>query len=255
MKQVFCLALALVWSVHVAASADCMGRSTWERMIEAKGGRQNLEAVHSLFVDKTYSWRQFLVRRNIEVRTLYRLPDFVWSWFDNGTPQLGISLYQAYLDRDLTLRVAGPSRNPRIASERAIRPEHHPLEVLPILLLETRWLKPSFGACVKEGNETVVEAVFDQMPWTYRYHLRDGIYLPHRVELVRPNVNEIHEMTQYKLTQGIWFPSSYQMKYGNLPAPIYQMKYSIDPNYDETLPDREPSVDDGPDAWRGLRTR
>src|SRR5258706_10357318 len=78
---------------------SCDAQATWERMVEAKGGRTSLHRVESFLVRGSDTSWHGLVRRHIELTTLYVFPDFAWSWFDHGTSILGSSVTQFYADR------------------------------------------------------------------------------------------------------------------------------------------------------------
>src|ERR1700686_5101877 len=99
------------------AGEPCDAKAVWERLIQAKGGRANLEALQTLLVSKTYTWRQFLVQHRFESHTLYRFPDFMWSWVDYGVPTLGVRASQSYLERGYSLSVLGPTANPETTRE------------------------------------------------------------------------------------------------------------------------------------------
>ena len=237
-----------------SAKEACDARAVWERMIEAKGGRERLQSVQAMFVLRTYTWRQALVRHRLENRTLYRFPDFLWSWFDSGTQTLGITVSQSNLALGHSLSVLGPSVNPKLKRE-LLAPGVLPFREIPVLLLETRWMKPSLFGCSIDGWTTTLEASFDGIPFPYRYYLQGKAELPHRVEMPEGRGVRMYLLRDYKQTDGLMLPVTFRSEYGSLPSPTYTVRYEINPDYDPKLLDREPSLEAGPDAWRNPAVR
>ena len=221
-------------------------------MIEAKGGRAKLNSIETFFTFGEYVWRNFLVSHRLQTRGFDRFPDFSWHWYDNGTAMFGIEISHCYYDRGYCLSVSGTSLNPQ-PKRRAIDPEYPPFQEITALLLETRWRKPVLGGCSVQAGDTTIEASFDDAP--YLFHLPNGASLPDRVDVTEPRGTSTHILSGYEPFDGVTLPTRYKYVYGRLPSVILKMKYEINPDYDRSLPNREPSQSEGPDSWRNPKTK
>jgi len=233
----------------LANAESCDAKATWEKMILAKGGRERLDSVQSLLVSESYSSRRFLSSHRIERRKLFRFPDFVWSWDDIGAP-FGVTVSQADFDRGYGLSVRGPSASPHVEREPVARNSLQAFGEAAMLLLETRWTKPILVGCEVEGWTTIIEVHFPDDPYSLTYHLERDSYLPSRVDRPEGRGTLIYRLSGYAPVRGIMLPGKFRLEFGTLPAPLFDRKYEINPDYDRLLPDREPSVQAGPNAWR-----
>ena len=243
---------ALASAKTMAQTTPCNAQSVWERMIEAKGGRSKLHSVDTLFVSGDYVWRNLLVTHRLQVRDLYRFPDFLWGWYNNGTAMLGTSISHCYLDRGLCLVVLGPSQNPQVGRQ-PIDPSTSVLQEVSVLLLETRWRKPVLGACSELGGAPTIEAIYNDL--SYLFHLPKDATLPDRVDIVEPRGTTTYTLSGYERFDGVMLPTRHERAYGMRPPLVLKMKYEINPDYDRSLPNREPSLSEGPDSWRNPKTK
>lgn len=228
----------------------CDATATWERMIEAKGGRPALDAVGTLFRAGAYEWRQFLVRHRIDERTLYRFPDFKWSWYDSGTDQLGVEASKIYVDRGYGFSILGPGSRPAIR-RRTIIDKFEPFAEAVVLLMETRWLKPLTISCAVQGWTTTVDVQFPGASDTLRYYLQRDATLPNRVDFLRAgSMIERCHLEGYQRFGGLLLPTKLRRDSSRAPGPTLTFKYEVNPNYDPQITEGMPSLDAGPDAWR-----
>src|SRR6185369_14604272 len=109
------LVVAFLCALMLGKAEDtCDANAVWEKMVEAKGGRERLDSIKTLYTSTTYMNHVFLSRHRIEERAIYRFPDFVWSWSDLGSAQLGVMVSQTYVDKGYALSVRGPSSHPKV---------------------------------------------------------------------------------------------------------------------------------------------
>src|SRR5260370_26204093 len=165
MIPIIALILLGAFSLTAQTSAQtCDARLVWERMIEAKGGREKLNDIESLLVkgDKI-SWHG-LSKRHVVLRTLYRFPDFVWSWFDHGVSTLGTSVSQCDANRGVLIGADDSGRLTRGPAHLHISPME------PAFLLETRWMRPTLDGGLVSGSTTAVTVPFSQIPYPLTHY-------------------------------------------------------------------------------------
>ena len=221
----------------------CNAGEIWERLIEAKGGRENLARIESLLVkgDEFY-WRG-LSRDHLTARMLFRFPDFTWSWFDYGNSIFPVSVTQSYADTGIRIRDEGVGLNKD-------KSDYHPWQQVPVLLLETRWMRPVLESCSSSEGTTTLTVRFSQIPYPFVYYVAGQSWRPHKVEIVEPTAKDVYTLSDYRIVDRIMMPTRMISRYGILPALNLRLAYEINPDYDPALPNKDPSVASGPDAWR-----
>ena len=152
------------------------------------------------------------------------------------------------------LSIESPVIHPTVKQSTLANPQRIQRTV-PNLLLETFWLKPTLGGCSINGWTTTIEASMPGSTIHLKYFLHQESLLPHRVDSsdsVSKGVT-IFTLKDYKEFQGVKLPTKLRREDGMLPAPLYEMKYEINPDYDPTLRVHPPSVEAGPDVWHRPR--
>lgn len=245
------------------AEPACDAAEVWERMIEAKGGRERLHEIDVYFMAETEAGWSLFRRRRYEHYVLASLPDKQWGWHDYGSPfeargvsvvdwvtgiVTGESAYDDFVVRTMPLE------------ERAIWGRYR-REAL--YLLETKWKKPVVSNCVAlpEGGYTI-DADFDEAQ--YRYHLPPREFLPNVVEwweIDGPRRDSgkglavQYWFSDYTDVGGVMMPRQQVFRPSSREdvGVRHNLCFEWNPEYDTRIFEMPPSFDAGPDAWRPKR--
>jgi hypothetical protein len=242
---------------------EARAKELWELAIEAKGGPNRLHEVQNLLRARGKD------HRTIE---LFVYPNKYWFWADDRPSPLGLSVGLADLDwgvaREYNTKVQGEMVHSDEQKQVHLRAGRYQLlKCQLMLLMETAWVQPipyAAGEEVFNGNlldvvyaragEWKVSYLLDRathLPVAFRRHLSTGS--PGPSGGVGKSANEYlatTEFSDYSQVGGIWLPL--RIKY-DPKTPFIEHSYAINVEYDQTLFDRPPSIEAGPDAWRPKR--
>jgi len=253
------LAVAFLLStLPLLSVGTCDARAKWEGALAAKGGREKLESVRTFFWSGEMTWWQGLARRKFLNQMLYVFPNFSWSYGENGDPRLGKGASHTYYDRGYSLRTEDLRRD---FYESPIPKEPYANE-LPVLLLETPWMKPELKSCVVDDSkqEIVIAAVL--LGLEYDFHFARNERLPSRIVVHDHDgaahfVNTEWKLTDYRPSGAINLPAMLRKRAGPRDAPMVlnlKMRYEINPEVPSALIDSDPTQTMGPDGWRKVRS-
>ena len=224
-------------------------RELWERVLQAKGGRDQLNRIDNLLVTG-FSPRDLEHPTGVD---LFIFPNKRWLWSDNGETVLGTSLWVT--DETGTWEAYYHPRN-RIPRGTAWGPpndllKYRVLELHTDFLLETKWLKP-VPLRVRVGR--IGREEFDVVSVDYGTAMRGSsqyeYYVDKKTFLVRRIVwrNVTTDFQDYRPIEGIMMPS--RVTYVGKPTVSYSPEFAFNVAYDPEIFKRKPSLDDGPNGWK-----
>ncbi|CAN5455701.1 hypothetical protein BH20ACI3_BH20ACI3_23930 [soil metagenome] len=228
--------------------AQQKAKELWEQAIEAKGGRERLYQVSSLAVSYRKEWRWFFKKYRQHFEFLYVFPNKAWRWLDD-VPPLGLVADMFNLEQNIGWAVHdGP--NPRPSSFKNDRiAELKGYVDLPqfLYLMETRWVKPIPIEVTKDRiGLKRVDVVHTRVEGQrVRFLLDSKTHLPLRVAVLS-QITEgrqilLHSFSDYVQIGGIQMPSKQDGA---------ALDFQLNPDYDENIFKRAPSLAAGPKAWQ-----
>ena len=223
----------------------------WERMIEAKGGRDRLLDIDSVLRVQRYS-------RNSDepfIVELFLLPDQSWHWFDEHSVfPMSVQVHDPkgiwYSDGGTGRVVWQPPFEPRIDGG-GIRLRQ--IEVQAIHLVETRWFQPELLGLETEriGRRLHDVLTVGSGATRFRYYVDRETALVRRVdawsEALDRGAFDTWDLGDYVLVDGVMMASRTEKREFDL---LYEWEFSFNVDYDTELFDRPPTVEDGPDGWK-----
>ena len=223
-------------------------RQVWERMIEAKGGRERLHEVDSLLMIQP---RHGVLERPLYSQ-LYVFPDWYWQWTEDTDDSLGPT----------TLRVLGANGTWTIWDKDGITTYWHPPErtdtqqliyIQALHLLETRWFQPELLRLetgwigFRRYDLITADVGSDRV----QYYVDRETSLVRRMQPHDDSDNTIFHVAwdfeDYVRTDGIMMPS--RMVETDL-GRISTWEYSFNVDYDPEEFSRRPALEDGPEGWK-----
>lgn len=227
----------------------------WEEAVKAKGGREKLHGVSSLYVateqpegDLVYEFFVFPGRAYTYLYGAKRKDTVVDIY--NG--EAGVSWWQPRPHPAQLIRL-----KPGHENDMAIRRAQF------TLLLTTRWLEPKPLRARKAwlGLKRVDVVETDAGGWRVDYYLDPKSRLPVKVVSATSAVSRAEGLMNYEVSlgdyeeiDGIQMPRkithkqifSYTQKWDERIS-----RYEFNPGFDEKVFERAPSAETGPEAWRG----
>jgi hypothetical protein len=285
----FCCAFVLLCAEAAQGQNNNLekAKELWEKVIAARGGRENLYAVKTLVVStKSYNPANSKEFRNTHLEDLYVLPDKWWTWLDQrpGFP-LGIRQYDfgkeiGYEEDDLSkgnnLSVFTPIKaasNFQEKSSEAIRLEKLRserfyffkqafFEKQLLYLMETKSFQPVIESSrterIKDKDFEVIEVSFRITEMTdggvvkIEYFLDPKTYLPSRIR-----VRTWFEETKTYHEEGFYLEDYIEVKGIKFPQVIRRGKktdskttYYVNEPYNETLFNQPPKIEAGAKGWK-----
>jgi len=232
------------------AEEEQRARKLWEAAVVAKGGREKLRGVRSLYVvteDRSGS-RDY---------NLYVFPDrslqySYWAAFE----RTDIDIYNGRLNVTWWQEGSDPAQRLK-DNETAV--EHMKRDQM-LFLLVTKWLEPKPLRARKEwiGLKRVDVVEMDVDGWRVDYYLDSKTRLPVRVmfglsylERAKGKMNRVVDMSDYAAVDGIMMPHKLIYTFSDGPERSEQRaKYEINVEYDEQVFERPPTPKMTPDSWR-----
>lgn len=232
--------------------SEAKAKQLWELAIAAKGGRERLHRVESVF------------RSYARTYTLAVFPDRFLEWEDSRPSPLGLSVQMHRLDKDIGYYVSERMKKPSLRSDTEYASGR--LRRLQLMyLMETLWVKP---APYDAGEEIFNRKAFDVVyatahGWEVSYLLDKETHLPmayrfHGKKGVAERASDpplIMEFRDYVEVDGIKMPGKErgpQMPIELTKMPWIETKFEFNVEYDPRVFERPPSIEDGPNAWRRL---
>lgn len=248
----------------------------WEKVIAAKGGRENLYAVKNLVVSKkSFSPSEDEEFQNSKSEELYILSGKWWSWTDDR-PGFTLKILQYDFDQEIgyeltekgDVRVYKPFRpdfsqknnaeevrQARLRSDRFDYIKQKFFEDISRLLMETKWFQPEIKGTRSErvtGNKLdVIEVSFGRIK--LEYFIDPKTYLPNKIRrsvwFDRKKEFTVFEeffLEDYIEVAGIKFPQVVKLSKNEETKTTYQ----VNVKYDENLFNKEPTFKYGSEGWK-----
>lgn len=248
MSLVFVLCFPVFATAQKKPRNQEQAEQLWELAIAAKGGRERLHQVNSLVVSYQETVRNFLglVVHRGPVEQLYVFPSRLWTWDDGLPPPFRLLVRTIDLERDLACSASANLNPPACGKARQIESRAEIDEAQYLYLLETKWIKP---APISVRRDTISFKKVDVVRTKYNdkeidYYLDRTTHLPRRIAVYRNNSERERlrfDFSEYVNIGGIEMPG--KQKKGKI-------KFIINPDYDEALFIRTPSIAAGPKAWQ-----
>lgn len=241
-------------------------REMWEKLIAAKGGRGRLYQVRSVHIlcqaTEPYRVRGYegLGTRN---ETLFVLPNKFWSWTDDRPGSFGLDVMVYNGERNVAWWAS--HSDPGNVQQSAASDDYRYALVNTTLLylMENQWIRPApvyLEPGTLAGKKIVIlHAVWDK--YKAEYYLDPVTHLPLKVKirgLASDGVQRVFAsmaLREYVSVDGIQMPQregGYDADTTN-PRLICTHEFNVD--YDATIFNHAPRIEDGPEAWRPKRGR
>lgn len=272
----FCIIVALLYSGTIMAQDRNVeqAKELWEKVIKAKGGRENLYAIKTLVVSTNPSNSKDPKEiTNSKYEELFVLPDRWWWWLDER-PEFSLDIWQydfgkeiVYEVRDVFEQIKVRTRNVSelpasfdkkvrlISDERFNYVKQKYSEHILLYLMETKSFKPNIVGmryAELDGQESIViEIRKDNLK--IEYFIDPKTYLPKKWKK--------SIWFDYKKAFGvedeIWFEDYVEINGVKFPQVIRrgektEMKttYQVNVKYDENLFSKPPNLKNGSDGWK-----
>lgn len=228
----------------------------WEQAIAAKGGRERLKGVRSVF--KSMQMPRSFTKHWIDWnwQSLYVLPDKFWLWNDQRGTVFGLSITMFNLGRDLRYFT---STNPppgvqKSAPSIADREELFELQWVHLMETESKKPQPVTAWAEKLGRQKVdvVRAAVDGR--AIDYFLSSETHLPVQISYYSGTEYEVlyvFRLKNYEERNGIKLARTVYAK-----RPLYlgfaheESRWEVNVEYDPCIFECPPRIEDGPNAWR-----
>ncbi len=262
LSATFVLLLAAVLVTGQTREPDAL-RQVWERMIEAKGGRDRLLEVDSLLM----VWPRQYDQDQLWYNDLYVFPNRIWSWHDYRPDELGLFLLVSdgngmwssssgrpdYSSGRPDYRIHTGWSSPRAADQ------HRLIRAQSVYLLETRWLRPELlgletGRIGFRRYDVITANVGGNR---LQYYVDRETSLVRRVQVPEGSENDIFDifrdgavwdLEDYVSVDGIMMPS--RVEWEAAVKTTYAWEYSFNVDYDPEEFSRRPALEDGPEGWK-----
>jgi len=233
----------------------------WEEAILAKGGRERLESVRSIFISSRSKYWHGMKRYGVFTEELNVFPGKMWLWQDYRSDVFGLTVELYDFDKGIKYITSSDVPPPE---PRAIEPTETVLSQTCGLLgylMETKWLKPQvIGLNESSLRRHKVDIVHTVLTDHAEGFLLEEIYvdfwidrqthLPTKVSYARTKLGQKGSpmyiaLPEYVEVNGIKVPSKTEIDgvRGNV---VVQLNVS----YEEELFSRPPSIAAGADAWK-----
>jgi len=216
----------------------------WEKVIAAKGGREQLLKISNCLV----VYRQTKGKRLPIHVELYIFPERHWLWSNQGGV-LGTNIWVR--DSMGTWRASDDGSGRGVTWHPPSETDQDALRTQALFLMETKWFRPKILGLTQEqlGREEFDVVTVDAGRDHVKYYVDKKTSLVRRVSPVRRFGNVVSiavDLINYKLVQGIMMPSRYKSREGG----TYDLEFAFDVEYDPGIFKRKPSIEDGPEGWK-----
>ena len=252
------LLLAAVLVMGQTREPDAV-RQVWERMIEAKGGRDRLLEVDSLLM----VWPRRGDPDRLWYHDLYVFPNRSWRWADHR-PDDVFGLHLDVWDGNGRWITDGwPSDNYRIRTVWTTphgAEQHALIRAQTVYLLESRWLRPELlgletGRIGFRRYDVITANVGGNR---LQYYVDRETSLVRRVQVPEGSESDIFDifrdgavwdLEDYVSVDGIMMPSRVEWDQSGTKN-TYHWEYSFNVDYDPEAFSRRPALEDGPEGWK-----
>jgi hypothetical protein len=248
-------------------------RQLWEEAIAAKGGRDRLYAVRSFVVSSISKYHH--APRGIpgdHTESLFVLPDKWWEWVDHRPGSFGLWIFTFDFGKPVGWDVGSDApRARKMTTSRDVPRADDPYQIYDpsagvqflnnkkkfaerqiLYLMETRNIRPTpvnvRTASLGSTKLDVVEARVDDEK--VEFYLDQHTHLAARVAFTTKteygDYVEAIRLDDYREVAGIQMP--HKVRWGD--DEENRTSYQINVDYDESIFERPPTIDMGPEAWK-----
>lgn len=241
-------------------NVETEAQTIWEKVLDAKGGKERLHSVQSVLRSTRVPSRVRSRSFDRQIEELFVLPSQYWSWADERPTLYGINSFTLDFETRRRYFIWDTDSAPRI-SVADPKVEGWRFDLMQAVeLLETRWMRltPVRTWSEKAGKTTslLVQCKF-QTPngWaTATFTLDSKTFLPVRATVTRPLsldalAKHEFEFLDYVDVIGIKMPTLIHyvdtaLKYDQ------KLRYQFNVDYNPVLFERGPRIEDGLEGWR-----
>jgi hypothetical protein len=224
------------------ASSQQEARWLWEQAIAAKGGREQLRTVRNLVV----------THRGDKAVSLYVFPYKLWQWNDDRETPIGLAVTMLNLQRDLGFETRSQdAQSPMRMDQRWRESTAVSLQDAQLYyLMETEWMKPApigvTSGQVGSRRADVVQTTVNGKRVDFYFDQESHLPLKVAFPVTNPAGTYYVTFSDYANVNGIKMPRRVRfLDSGNLPT-----NFEINVTYDESIFERPPRIEAGPEAWR-----
>jgi hypothetical protein len=232
-----------------AEQEQAQARELWEAAVTAKGGRERLHNVSSLYVARNQSAGDHDYK-------FYVFPDFIYTYTYGGYREdIAKTIYNG---RKAIIWWLPSGRGPAKPSKSLDNSENIIAQFT--YLLVTNWLEPKPLRIRKAwiGLKRVDLLEVDANGWRVDYYLDPKTHLPMQVisaygeiSHAKGEMNQVVRLEDYKEVDGVMMPQKVSYSYTTNPSKWEErVSYEINPQYDPQFFDNPPTVRTGPESWR-----
>ncbi len=244
-----------------ANEEEVAATALWERMIEAKGGRERLHRVETL-VETVHAHVVFpnpkFKNGDPVLVSAIALPDRIWTWADTGSKLFIPSIQVTNLSTGFHYLVY-PGNDARKSPD--LRGAVNDLEVTQIVVFnETRWVRPR-PVRIRTDKDiphgvTVLETQWNGNRWDFWISKKD--YLPARILKYEPVswapngvIISYFDLADYRPVDAIQIPHKSCLRTREIDSLTFTpFTFSVNPRLRENLFSTIPRSEDPADAWK-----
>lgn len=275
----FCIILLLLFCGNSFAQSQNVekAKELWEKVITAKGGRENLYAVKNLVVsNKSFSPFENEEFQNSKYQEFFVLSGKWWFWTDDR-PGFTLNIWQYDFENEVGYEIAEGNevdinKPLKAASSQQIKsPEQLQREKLSgerfafikrkffekqlIYLMETKWFRPEINGLktikFKGRQVDVIDVLFNDLKIEYYidpktflpFHIKRSVWFDYKKAFGAEDeffVEDYIEIANVKFPQTIRRSKKTETK----------TSYQVNVKYDENLFNTPPTFKYGSDAWK-----
>ena len=233
----------------------------WEQSIHAKGGRERLESVRSIFISSRTKYWHGLRRYEVFTEQLNVLPDRFWLWQDYRPDVFGVTVELYDFDKGIKYVTSSDVAAPK---PRAIEPNETVLSRTYGLLgylMETKWLKPKLigldESSLHRRKVDVVHTVLTDQPAGFAPEkIYIDFWIDRETHLPAKVVYTLNRPGQKGSPLEVWFPEYVEVNGIKVPSQTEidgvrdRIVVQLNVSHKEELFTRPPTIAAGPDAWK-----
>lgn len=225
----------------------------WERLIEAKGGREKLLKIENIVKQSRGTYYTGLKKINTRSLQLIVLPNKWWSWTDERPSIFGLrmTMYNFDIDRQYVVQYGGRATEWGIEPIQNNNKRFADMTFISYLLPETKYWKPTLEKVDREkiGFRDVDVIQTRLKGKRIDFFLDRKTHLPIKVVYFMPNIGDegehlsyVTELSDYVEYRGIQVPTKVNNQ---------RLTYQFNIEYNEEIFQRPPvPIETSDSAWR-----
>lgn len=226
----------------------------WELGIVAKGGREKLIGIRSVFVSTESTYYLGLKKITNRKETLYVLPNRWWIWDDHRPSVFGLEMTMYNLENGKKYYARQGEKDVQV-DQLASNQKNTNLSGLVFDLMETKWNRPTPEAVIKGKVGSQDVDIVQTSLWGQRidFYLDIKTHLPAKIIAYKDRiVNYQAEFSNYMEVDGIKMPSCFILGGNNGAAKTkYSIAYQFNVEYNESIFTTPPlPVESASEAWK-----